>query len=51
MQVSDGADLRHALGLLLVRAQRYDAAVIELGRAVRAAGRGALCLCLRRGLA
>jgi predicted CXXCH cytochrome family protein len=35
MQVSDGADLRHALGLLLVRAQRYDAAVTELGRAAR----------------
>jgi len=35
MQVSDGADLRHALGLLLVRSQRYDAAVAELGRAAR----------------
>jgi predicted CXXCH cytochrome family protein len=35
MQVSDGADLRHALGLLLVRSQRYDAAVTELGRAAR----------------
>jgi len=35
MQVTDGADLRHALGLLLVRAQRYDTAVTELGRAAR----------------
>ena len=33
--VTDGADLRHALGLLLVRKKRYDEALIELGRASR----------------
>jgi predicted CXXCH cytochrome family protein len=33
MRVNDGADLHHALGLLLVRTKRYDAAVTELGRA------------------
>ena len=33
--VTDAADLRHALGLLLVRTQRYDEALTELGRATR----------------
>ncbi len=32
-RVTDGADLRHALGLLLARTQRYDAAVTELAQA------------------